>query len=136
MIFSTSSKLIFLATLMVAVSVQPIYANDQKPDDYGVGPNALSDHRFAYYGVPKPPQCPPEGMAFYKDCNGSVNGCSTCLQKAEKMCRINVDQSVNCNDCTNLAGSKCQSAEPMCFGTQECDGAAYKCINFSCQYDP
>lgn len=83
------------------------------------------------------PKCPDEGLLLYKDCYGPLDTCSTCLQKAGRTCSLQrTDRSINCNDCTSIAGGNCESKGRMCFGTQECNNPKYKCVNFTCVYDP
>lgn len=62
-----TSKLFVLVAFLVVMTVQNTYAQGELD---------------AYV-----PNCPAEYMGYYTDCQGSLKGCSDCLEEAEIICR-------------------------------------------------
>lgn len=121
MIYTTSGKLFVLMAILLAVLVQNSCAqyNNNDADTY---------------------ECPDEYLIFYKDCQGSLQQCSNCLNAAEKKCSAARKEQGKtdyiCFDCTALVNHKCDSIKPMCFGPQDCHGANEQCIDRTCTYVP
>lgn len=127
MIHSLILKLFVLIIFPVVVFLQEIDEENYTFEE--AYRKALEDFKNA-----PQPYCPEEGMAYFKDCQGELKGCSTCLGYADRMCQVSGNQ--NCPDCLILAGRACNTPKPMCFGQQECGGLSsdYRCINFECKF--
>lgn len=125
MVYSPSFKILVTLTFLVTVLFPNAYAQYDDDDEF------IDDYKLQ--------ECPSESLIHYRDCQGALQQCSTCLGDAERACeadrkRRGLSKSI-CIDCTTNVAGRCNSAKPMCFGNQECRSDEL-CINFGCAPNP